>query len=145
MEVIGLDLEGTLISSAVSQIPRPGLFSFLEQCKDITDRVVMFTFVNEQKFREIAQRLVDDGFAPEWFATMEYINWDKIRYKDLNFIPDVNIESVVIIDDQLGCIKRDQLGMMIKIEEFYPELETEDCNAFDPVLKILKEFKYDRL
>jgi hypothetical protein len=30
--VIALDLEGTLISNAVSQFPRPGLYSFLEYC-----------------------------------------------------------------------------------------------------------------
>jgi len=29
IKVITLDLEGTLISNAMSQIPRPGLFEFL--------------------------------------------------------------------------------------------------------------------
>ena len=30
IQVIALDLEGTLISNAHSQIPRPGLYRFLE-------------------------------------------------------------------------------------------------------------------
>lgn len=31
---LALDLEGTLISNAVSQISRPGLYSFLEYCRN---------------------------------------------------------------------------------------------------------------
>jgi hypothetical protein len=32
ISVLALDLEGTLISNAVSQFPRPGLLAFLECC-----------------------------------------------------------------------------------------------------------------
>jgi hypothetical protein len=32
IKVIALDLEGTLISNARRQIPRPGLYQFLEAC-----------------------------------------------------------------------------------------------------------------
>ena len=45
IKTIALDLEGTLISNAMSQIPRPGLFSFLEECRRLVERVVMFTTV----------------------------------------------------------------------------------------------------
>jgi NLI interacting factor-like phosphatase len=54
---IALDLEGTLISNAVSQFPRPGLFTFLEYCHENFDRLVMFTAVNEVRFRSIARIL----------------------------------------------------------------------------------------
>jgi hypothetical protein len=51
---IALDLEGTLISNAVSQFPRPGLFTFLEYCHQNFDRSVVFTAVNEVRFRSLA-------------------------------------------------------------------------------------------
>lgn len=71
--VIALDLEGTLISNAVSQIPRPGLWQFLEGCRSLAVRVVIFTAVSEDRFRAIAERLVEDGLAPPWFSGIEYV------------------------------------------------------------------------
>ena len=78
IEVIALDLEGTLISNAMSQIPRPGLKTFLELCYTITKRVVMFTAVSEEVFRAIAKRLVKEDYAPAWFAEMEYVKEGRI-------------------------------------------------------------------
>lgn len=49
IEVIALDLEGTLIFNAISQIPRPDLYVFLNGCREITERIVMFT--SEPRFR----------------------------------------------------------------------------------------------
>jgi hypothetical protein len=62
---IALDLEGTLISNAVSQFPRPGLFTFLEYCYEnfvgvasrLETRLVIFTAVNEVRFRSISRTL----------------------------------------------------------------------------------------
>lgn len=48
--ILALDLEGTLISNAVSQIPRPGLYSFLEHVQGQFDQLVMFTTVEEGLF-----------------------------------------------------------------------------------------------
>ena len=88
--VIALDLEGTLISNAVSQISRPGLYSFLDYCYNNFDRIVIFTAVKELKFREIGKTLLEHNKVPNWFPDLEYIDW-KGQYKDLNFIP--NTES----------------------------------------------------
>jgi len=41
--VLALDLEGTLISNAMSQIPWPGLAGFLNRCAELFPRIVMFT------------------------------------------------------------------------------------------------------
>jgi hypothetical protein len=73
---LALDLEGVLITNAISQLPRPGLNSFLSQCEALFGRenICIFTSVNERRFREIAERLVDDGFAPDWFARIPYID-----------------------------------------------------------------------
>ena len=76
IHVIALDLEGTLISNAHSQIPRPGLRRFLESCKELVGRVVMFTTVDEPRFRLIASQLVEERHAPHWFAEIEYVARD---------------------------------------------------------------------
>ena len=73
VKVLALDLEGTLISNAVSQIARPGLFDFLEDCRELFPRIVIFTSVNEERFRAIANLLTTEGYAPNWFADIEYI------------------------------------------------------------------------
>ncbi|ABC30146.1 hypothetical protein HCH_03396 [Hahella chejuensis KCTC 2396] len=72
--VLALDLEGTLISNAMSQIPRPNLHPFLTNCKQAFQRIVIFTAINEERFRKIAILLSDEGVAPEWFKDIEYIN-----------------------------------------------------------------------
>ena len=40
VEVLALDLEGTLVSNAMSQIARPGLRDFLEFCGEAFPRIV---------------------------------------------------------------------------------------------------------
>jgi len=49
LEVIALDLEGTPVSNAMSQIARPGLHEFLEFCRRAAPRVVIYTSVPEAK------------------------------------------------------------------------------------------------
>lgn len=73
IEVLALDVEGTLISNAMSQIPREGLRGFLEKCSELVPRIVIFTAVREEKFREIADRLVAESLAPAWFNELEYV------------------------------------------------------------------------
>ena len=43
VKVLALELEGTLISNAVSQIAWPGLFDFLEDCRKLFPRIVIRT------------------------------------------------------------------------------------------------------
>jgi hypothetical protein len=61
---IALDLEGTLVSNAVSQFPRPRLFTFLEYCRQNFDRLVIFTAVNEVRFRSISRTLAQSQDLP---------------------------------------------------------------------------------
>lgn len=70
--MLALDLEGTLVSNAMSQIPRPGLYAFLERCKCLFPRIVMLTTVEQGRFRQIAVLLVEEGYAPPWFSEVEY-------------------------------------------------------------------------
>ena len=118
--VIALDLEGTLISNAVSQIPRPGLYPFLQFCHKNFCRLVIFTAVNELRFRNIARTLADLGEVPCWFVALEYIKWDG-EYKDLSFVPGVDSRQVLLIDDREEYVKPEQKEQWIYISGYeYP-------------------------
>jgi len=127
IETIALDLEGTLISNAISQIPRPHLLEFLKGCKCISERVVMFTTVREDKFRQIARLLVSERVAPAWFESIEYVNWSG-HAKDLSFIPNCNIESTVLVDDVEAYVATGQETQWFEIAQFaspYPDNDIE--------------------
>lgn len=96
--ILALDLECTLISNTMSQIPRPGLFDFLTRCYDLFPRIVAFTTVKEELFRKIAHLLVDEKCTPAWFAEIEYVNWFGDT-KNLEFIHDVHLSDVLLVDD----------------------------------------------
>lgn len=125
--ILALDLEGTLISNAVSQIPRPGLYPFLVACRDMFERIVMFTAVRETRFREIARTLVATGYAPDWFATIEYVDWHGAQ-KDLRVIPNADVERVVLLDDHEGYVRDDQRAYwqpVVCFEHPYPATDDE--------------------
>jgi len=127
IQVIALDLEGTLVSNAMSQIPRPGLFDFLEGCKSICDRVVIFTTVREELFRKVARLLVDERIAPEWFRDVEYIHWEG-KTKDLSFIPGVTPSESLLVDDFYIYVHPGQEGQWVEIKQFdhpYPDTDRE--------------------
>lgn len=135
--VIALDLEGTLISNAVSQIPRPGLYAFLEGCKSITPRVAIYTTVREVRFREIANALVHEKAAPEWFAGIEYIAWSGAT-KDLNFIPESSLETTVLLDDYAGYVHPGQEALWIPVKQFDHPYSEEDTEL-EVSLKIIQD------
>lgn len=114
--VVALDLEGTLISNAMSQIPRHGLFRFLELCERHVHRVVLYTAVRRELAIDIVQRLAREGDAPSWLASIEYVEWSGSK-KDLRF---VDAESVLLVDDQRGYILASQEDRWIAIQEFEP-------------------------
>lgn len=65
--ILALDLEGVLITNAVSQFPRPGLKAFLNECQAMFGviNICMFTTVPKRRFRQIAKQLVAVGYAPD--------------------------------------------------------------------------------
>jgi len=118
--VLALDLEGTLISNAMSQIPRPGLHRFLSRCRELFPRLVMFTTVEEGKFRIIARLLVADGWAPAWFADIEFVHWHG-ETKDLNFIPGVEVTRTLLVDDFEKFVHPGQEAQWMQVDYFdYP-------------------------
>ena len=139
LKVIALDLEGTLISNAMSQIPRPGLFRFLEGCREISERVVIYTTVNETRFRSIAEYLVTEGFAPTWFHTVEYVTWEG-NTKDLNFIPNSEVHNSVLVDDYQLYVHPGQEDRWQEVEQFaYPYPES-DRQLDDTLKRLMSKF-----
>lgn len=123
--VLALDLEGTLISNAMSQIPRPGLREFLMVCEQLFPRIVMFTTVPEDRFREIARLLVGEQLAPSWFAELEYVHWHGAA-KDLRFVKNAPLSEVLLADDFERFIEPNQRGQWIEVEYFAPPYPADD-------------------
>ncbi|MCH8619605.1 NIF family HAD-type phosphatase [Undibacterium sp. TS12] len=114
---LALDLEGTLISNAMSQIPRPGLHDFLIRCAKLFPRMAMFTTVKEDKFRQIARLLVEESMAPAWFANIEYVNWQG-ETKNLEFVPDSVVSDIVLVDDFEIYVHPSQEAQWLQIRYF---------------------------
>lgn len=138
MKVIALDLEGTLISNAMSQIARPGLYDFLEESKRLCGRIVIFTTVKEDLFYEIAEILVNEGYVPAWFKEIEYVRWTGEK-KDLKFIKNVDPAQVILIDDYEEYVCEEQKSQWIEISQFGHPYSDSD-NELKSVLIKLKEY-----
>ncbi len=136
--VLALDLEGTIISNAMSQIPRPGLYEFLEQVRGLFPEILMFTMVSEEKFRPIAALLVYEKSAPAWFETIEYVRWHG-KTKDLSFIPGADVDHSLLVDDYEIYVHPGQEDRWVKIKFFdypYPY----DDTGLSEVLEVLRKF-----
>jgi NLI interacting factor-like phosphatase len=136
VKVLALDLEGTLISNAVSQIARPGLFDFLEDCRKLFPRIVIFTSVNEERFRSIANLLTTEGYAPNWFADIEYITCGG-ETKNLIFVDGASPEEILLVDDYEKYVHPGQENQWIKVPYFdYPY--SDDDLGLREVLRLLR-------
>lgn len=122
--ILAFDLEGTLISNAVSQIPRPGLFSFLEWSRAQTARQVMFTTVEETLFRRIANLLVAEGSAPDWFADIGYIRWTGAT-KDLRYVSSV-LGEALLLDDHRAYVHPGQEEWWLEVPLFASPYDAAD-------------------
>lgn len=117
--IIALDIEGTLVSNAVSRIPRPGLRTFLEACADLATEVVIFTSVSERRFRQLAEDMVSRGEAPEWFPRATFVQWQG-PYKRISFIPGAEDDSAALVDDMEPLVHPDDREHWIAVPPFEP-------------------------
>ena len=122
--VIALDLEHTLISTAVSQIPRAGLAQFLEACRRLAT-VVIYTSVRADRVQEIVSRLVAEGVAPGWFADVPVVVASD-GMKDLKQVSVEAPELVVLVDDVPWILPEAQRGQLVAIAPFEPPYETDE-------------------
>ena len=135
--VLALDLEGTLISNAVSQFPRPGLHQFLDFCNSAFESVYLYTAVRDELCGPIIKTLVDDQLAPDWMLTIPLVQWDR-DFKDLANIPAASIHECLIVDDNPDYILDNQRRQWIAIEKFespYPDTDRE----LDRVQRLITE------
>lgn len=135
--ILALDLEGTLISNAVTQFPRPGLRTFLDECRSLFPRVVAFTTVKEPRFRAIASMLVAEGTAPAWFPSIEYVRWEGPT-KDLAFVQGARPEEVLLLDDCADYVHAGQEPQWVPIDQFEAPYTPEDRGLAD-ALQALKQ------
>lgn len=134
--IIALDVEGTLVSNAVSQVPRPGLRTFLEACADLATEVVIFTSVPETRFRQMAAHLVSRGEAPEWFSRATFVQWQG-PYKRISFISGSEDEAAVLVDDMGLGVHPDDRAHWIAVPPFEPPYPETD-NALEGVLAAIR-------
>jgi hypothetical protein len=133
IKVLALDLEGTLIASAHNLTPRPGLYEFLEWCKPRFKRIVIYTCVDENRFRVIADRLVKNELVPHWFKNISYIEWDGM-IKDLCNIDGITPRQAILVDDAEIFISDSQKSQWIEIKKFefpYPADDSELLRVAD--------------
>jgi hypothetical protein len=114
--ILALDLEGTLISNAISQIPRPELYQFLEKINVQFEQLMMFTTVSEERFRSIASLLVREGSAPGWFAGLHYICWSG-KTKDL-LLASPRLGEALLLDDHEPYVHPGQEHLWVPITLF---------------------------
>lgn len=115
--VLVLGLEGTLFTSVGgTQIARPHLFSFLEACAELFERIVVFPEDHNQ-FRTTAQQLVDRGDAPAWLPEVNCIAWNG-RTKDLERAGVFDLREVLLVDDKPGYVHAGQHGQWIALSTF---------------------------
>ncbi len=134
---IALDLEGTLIVSAGSMIPRPGLYEFLENCRSL-GRVVVYSVVEGWEFKKIAESLIDKGIAPAWFASIEHYHCDNNGVKDLDLISGTDADHAVLIDDNNKFVAPGQMSRWIQI--MYVWSNDPEEQEFERVLRKIKGF-----
>jgi hypothetical protein len=117
IKTLALDLEGTLISNAVSQLPRPGLHAFTSFCLEHFS-VLLFTAVSEQRTRRILDVLADEGDIPPALLAAPCVPWSG-PHKDLHFIlnlrPELSLKDTRIVDGLEEHIRPDQKHLWIPI------------------------------
>ncbi|MBI1385846.1 MAG: hypothetical protein GC150_13155 [Rhizobiales bacterium] len=123
--VLALDLEGTLISNAMSCFARPRLHAFLSACDRLFARVVLFTAVSEHRVRAITEVLVAEGSAPATLASAEIVAW-RGPLKDLRFIEGADPARCLIVDDLESYIAASQKDRWIAIAPYAPPYGDED-------------------
>ena len=135
--VLALDLEGTLISNALHQKPRPHLVEFLVFCHQAFRRVCIFSAVSPNKIPGILDLLAAEGHMPPALrARLEVIHWNG-PHKDLRFIPGCRPKEVVLVDDQATYVMPGQEAQWVAVEPFispYPD----DDRALIRAAEVLK-------
>jgi hypothetical protein len=128
-----MDLEGTLISNAVSQIPRPGLYAFLESVAEVCD-LMLYTSVSSARVNVIRNLLVNEGAAPAWFLDLPVCHpggtiKDKAR---------CGRSDSLLLDDQAAVIAPGEKSWWVPVAEFLPPYSERDRELVKALATIKK-------
>ena len=116
-----LDIEGTLISNAVSQIPRPGLYRFLESVSLICE-LALYTSVSLERLRSIQDVLIQEKAVPAWFKDLHTFHpGGTVKFK-----ANCGRNDALLLDDQAAVIAPGEWDWWTPIEEFSPPYSMED-------------------
>lgn len=130
-----------LISTAVSQWPRPGLHEFFDGLRDLGVRIALQTSVPEPRVRVILRMLAHEGRVPDWAAGLPCVPW-RGRYKDvrdaLQVYPDSDPARVLLVDDTPDVVAPGQQGQWIPIVSFQGPFG-EDDGELARVLAVARE------
>lgn len=128
-----LDLEGTLISNAVSQIPRPNLHRFLVEVRELCD-LMIYTSVSAPRVDAIRELLVQEGVAPSWFKDLQVIR----PSGTLKPKASCGRDQAFLLDDQPGVIVPGEEEWWIQIREYLPPYSKED-SALSDALTLIRQ------
>ncbi len=141
IKVLALDLEYTLLDTAYSPWPRPGLFEFLEKVKGLFERIVIYTAVKKTDCHNVIKHLVSKNEVPPWLADIECVHWERLGKKNLKKIKGIELDEALIVDDQRGYIHPTQLFQWIPIEQYDTRNYYYD-KELDKVLAILEMVQF---
>lgn len=120
-----LDIEGTLISNAVSQIPRPGLYSFLESVYRICE-LALYTSVSPERLQSIKGVLIREKTVPPWFIDLPSFH----PKGTIKFKAECGRSDAMLLDDQATVVAPGEEDWWIPIEEFVPPYTMQDRELF---------------
>ncbi len=121
MVTIALDLEGVLISNAVSRFPRPGLSQFVSACRRHADRLVLYTSVRSEVARSILDELVKEGLLPE-------NAFDAIVHASGSTKPLAGIADILF--DDAADVAADEQDRLVRVPGYDP-MVIDDATLFE--------------
>jgi len=123
---IAFDLEGTLISNAVSMFARPGLFELMDFCLPRWALAILTT-VPESRTRTILSLLIEERCLPRQFLDSTLILGGVSTPKDLSHVGP--LDSTILVDDY-DILVAEQRGRWIPIPQFAAPYTDNDIALF---------------
>lgn len=133
--LICLDIEGTLVSNAVSLFPRPHLCHFLLEVNKLAN-LVLYTSVSSARTKKIQNLLVDEGVVPDWFAKLDALSppyTTKPRVLAASYAPGAS--RFFLVDDQRACVEENEADWWVAVHEYLPPYDVDD----EKLLRVLRE------
>jgi hypothetical protein len=136
---LALDLEGTLITDAISCFVRPGVRPFLDWCARAFTRIVIYSAVPDHYLHQVVEILVEEEDAPAWLAGVAFfhpVERNGTKVKDLDVLGRAG--TAVIVDDYEGYILERQKPWWVGILQFTPH---DDCESDRELENVRREIE----